>query len=123
MHKRECDAACAFFDGDGVDERAQRMLGCTVGRVAGQWQEARHRAHRDNVAAAVLHPPHRFESAVHGAEEIHVGHLPVLVTGEIARPPGVNHPGVVHQDVHRAELPFHLLEERGPCVFIADIVL
>src|SRR5699024_7062699 len=69
-----------------------------------------------------LSTPHGRERAVHGAKEIHVHHLPVLVIGEVTCPAGVDHPGVVHQDVHRAELPFHVPEDRGPRFFVADVV-
>src|SRR5699024_9298031 len=98
------------------------MLGRTIGGVARQGKEARHGTHSHDVPATVLHVPHGFQRAVHGATEIHVHHLPVLVIGEVTCPAGVDHPRVVHQDVPRAELPFHVPEDRGPRFFVADVV-
>ena len=46
----------------------------------------------------------------------------MLVTREVTCPAGVDHPGVIHQDVHRPKLAFHVLEDGGPCVLVADVV-
>ena len=91
--------------GEALGERRGGELGDDVGTAVGDADEPGHRrgVHDVRVAALLEHPGHEGPDAVEQAEEVHAEHPLPVGGGALPGDPGLEHAGVVAEQVDGAE--------------------
>src|SRR5437879_2501376 len=116
-------AVARALERDRLREPDDADLARRVRRLAEATHETGDRGHADDPSpAALAHAGKHRARHLHGAGEVHAEvELPVLVAHVLELTHRVDHPGVVHADVHRPQLALDAVDDGLDLPGVADV--